>query len=170
MQAGREAVNILTEAYEKLCPEAADGGQEEAGGDISALLASEVADLKDRTKQPFYFQTLGIGSLVYIQVKYKDGPSPGALVAHVCREVKETQQNKSRLCNRFYPIEHVCPANMEAIGTLAKELAAKYFSDDAKEGIQVSKISKESTEYCHWLLFYCIHLRFCFDFLTIILS
>lgn len=136
VQAGREAVNILTEAYEKLCP-AADEGPDVAGGDISALLASEVADLKDTSKQPFSFKTLNIGSLVYVEVKYTDGPSPGALVAHVCREVKATQQNKTRLCNRFYPVEHVCAAKMEAIESLAKEIAVKNFPDDATEGTTV---------------------------------
>ena len=145
VQTGHEAIKILSEAYEHLCPEAQDvepdDGGDGGGGDISALLASEVAELKDIKKQPFVWKKLGISALVYVEVKYKDGPTPAELVGHICREAKATQQNKARLCSRFYPIENVCPSTMQAMESMAKEIASKHFPADAKEGTTVRKFS-----------------------------
>jgi hypothetical protein len=141
-QGGREAINILSEAYEAMCPEAAVTKNltvdDDTGGDISALLASEVADLKDHSKQDFGFQLLGISGLVFVQVKYEGGPSPTELVQHVCRDVKATKQNKTRLCQRFYPVEHQCTADLEAMEAMAKEILPNHFPADAAEGIAVS--------------------------------
>ncbi|KAL4534850.1 hypothetical protein Ndes2526A_g05720 [Nannochloris sp. 'desiccata'] len=138
-QGAREGINILSEAYEALCPEVADAKNQavgdDKGGDISALLASEVADLKDHSKQDFGFQLLGINGLVFVQVKYEGGPSPAELVQHVCREVKASKQNKTRLCQRFYPVEHQCTADLDAMQEMAKEVLAKHFPADSTEGI-----------------------------------
>lgn len=141
-QGAREAINILSEAYETLCPEVADAKNQavadnDEGGDISALLASEVADLKDHSKQDFGFQILGIKGLVFVDVKYKDGPTPTELVQHVCREVEASKQNKTRLCQRFYPVEHQCAANFEDMTALAKRILPEHFPADAAEGISV---------------------------------
>jgi len=105
--AAREAISIFAEAYEQLCPGALEGPESnpsDAGGDISAIIACEVADLKDRSKQPFFFHNMGVASLVYVSFQYTDGPSAGELVTHACREAIKTQQNKTRLCNKFYPV------------------------------------------------------------------
>lgn len=37
--------------------------------DISALIASEVADLKDASKQPLYWHSTGVNSVVYVELK-----------------------------------------------------------------------------------------------------
>lgn len=42
-------------------------------GDISALIASEVAELKDVSKQAFYYHNTGVNSVVYVEFK-----DPGA--------------------------------------------------------------------------------------------
>ena len=141
LQAAREAINILSEAYESMCPEVADAKNEvvggDKGGDISALLANEVADLKDYSKQDFGSQLLGINGLVFVQVKYEGGPSPTELVQHVCREVKASKQNKTRLCQRFYPVEHQCTADLEDMQKMAKEVLPNHFPADSTEGITV---------------------------------
>jgi hypothetical protein len=141
-QGAREAINILSEAYESLCPEVADAklktSEDDKGGDISALLANEVADLKDYSKQDFGFQLIGVKGLVFVQVQYEGGPTPSELVQHVCREVKASKQNKTRLCHRFYPVEHQCSADLEEMQKVAKEVLAKHFPADAAEGITVS--------------------------------
>jgi hypothetical protein len=141
----REAINILSEAYESMCPEAADAkikaGDTSEGGDISALIASEVANLKDHSKQDFGFQLLGINGLVFVQVNYEGGPSPSELVEHVCRKVKASKQNKTRLCQKFYPVEHQCTADLEDMERLAKEILPQHFPADAAEGVTVSVIN-----------------------------
>ena len=135
---GREAISILTEAYEELCPDAGggDGGDDDVvddGGDISAQIANEVAQLKDKSKQPFDFMTMGVSALVYVQIKYKDGPSAAQLAAHVCRQIKSTQQKKSRLCSRFNPVDYVCAPTADAMKEMATESASRYFSQGAAD-------------------------------------
>lgn len=140
-QGAREGINILSEAYEALCPEVENAKNEavgdDKGGDISALLASEVADLKDHSKHDFGFQLLGINGLVFVQVKYEGGPSPTELVQHVCQEVKASKQNKTRFCQRFYPVQHQCTADLEAMQEMAKEVLPKHFPTDSTEGVAV---------------------------------
>lgn len=130
--AAREAIAVFYEAYEVLCPASVDAKQAKpSDGDISALLANEVADLKDLSKQPFVFRKLGIPSLTFIEIRYAGSPSPTELVAHICRSAQTEKQNKTRLCSRFYPIEHVCPAKLDDIQELAKDLAATHFPEQA---------------------------------------
>lgn len=140
--AAREGIAVLSEAYENLCSggEAEEGGnggsQETSQGptqpveDISAILAKEVDELKDVKKQPFYYHTLGIPSLVYVEVRYTKGPTPTELVAHACHVAKDSKQNKTRLCSRFYPIERVCASTMSEMEALAKEIADVHFPKD----------------------------------------
>lgn len=141
-KAGREATNVFQEAYEHFCPDAADlaDGDEapDAGGDISELLANEVKDLKDRSKQLFTVRNMSIPSLVYVSFNYKGGPTPAALVAHVCREAQRTKQNVTRLCSRFYPVDRVCSSTLASMEGIAKEIAAESFPEDAKVGVQFS--------------------------------
>lgn len=99
---------------------------------------SEVADLKDRSKQPFHFITLGTPSLVYVQIKYDGGPGPVALVARACADIKASGQAKSRLITRFHPVEHVCAATIEGLEALGKKVAAAHFPADAEEGTAFS--------------------------------
>lgn len=142
--AAREGIAVLSEAYENLCPrEGAEVDGDEAAQsdtlkpaqaieDISAILSKEVDELKDVKKQPFYYHTLGIPSLVYVEARYKSGPTPTELVAHACQVAKESKQNKTRLCSRFYPIERVCGSTMPEMEALAKEIADAHFPKDGK--------------------------------------
>ncbi len=116
---------------------AADGGAAAPPTDIAAALASEVAELKGGTRQPFYYHQLGLHSVVYLECKDGEGPSPSALVQHACQRVSDSQQNQTRFCSRFYPIEHTCFSSMEKIGELAAEVVKQYFPADAEEPIEV---------------------------------
>ena len=143
VQSGREAIAVLSAAYEALCPEAADAADAPAAadepdsGDIAALLAGEVAELKDIRKQPFAFRTVGINSLVFIQVQYEGGPTPTELVLHACRSARDAQQNTTRLCKRLYPIERTCAAHLPEMSAAAAKLTAQHFPADAAKGCSV---------------------------------
>jgi hypothetical protein len=85
------------QAYEALGgqPMVGDAPREapkEAYFDVAAALAAEVADLKDATKQLFFFHKLNITSLVYVEFKYEGDPSPTALVTWTCQRAKASEQ------------------------------------------------------------------------------
>ena len=66
------------QALERLRPGAAAAAAPppaEAAGDISALIASEVADLKDASKQTFYWHSTGVNSVIYVELKDAGGRS-----------------------------------------------------------------------------------------------
>lgn len=72
------AKTFSLQAYERLCPgktasAAAAPPAEAEATDISALIASEVADLKDASKQTFYWHSVGISALTYVEVKDAGG-------------------------------------------------------------------------------------------------
>ncbi|PRW56090.1 THUMP domain-containing 1-like protein [Chlorella sorokiniana] len=146
-QAGREAANLFAEAYEELggtwkskaggAPaDDADAGGDAGPTDIAAALASEVAELKEPAKQPFRWELVGINSVVFLEARDPEGPSPTALVQHLCKQAAQTKVNRTKWCNRFYPVEHTCYASMEKIGDLAAAVAAQHFPADATEGIE----------------------------------
>lgn len=60
------------------------------------------------------------------------------------------QVNRTKWCNRFYPVEHTCYASMEKIEELAAEVAAQHFPANAAEGIEVG-----------WRLACCASGAFC---------
>lgn len=146
-QAGREAISLISEAHEEItaiqskqnaASNEAEAKKDDDKGDdgnttqdFSALIAEEVADLKDEKKQPFDFMRIGIGALIYVIFKYKDGPSPAEIIEHICRQAKDSKQNRTRFCTRFYPVEHTCQTSKEALGELAKVIAQKYFPTDS---------------------------------------
>lgn len=142
VKSGREAVSILAESLEDLKPPNQDDNEAqhneaEKGNDISALIASEVADLKDVKKRDFVVKLLGIASLLYVECNYDGDPSPSELVDHALRRAKETGQNKAKLCNRFYPVEYSCAATIEEINTLADKIAKDHFETEEGKGVKV---------------------------------
>lgn len=127
-QAGREAITLLTEAYEKLCPDkAAAPAAPPPGGDIAAALASEVAALKSREGAVFAAHASGLNSVVFVEYRDAEGPSPTALAVAIAEEVKATQVNRTRFCCRLHPVEYQCYANMEKIDELAEKVVAAHF-------------------------------------------
>lgn len=107
--------------------------------DIAAALASEVAELRDPSRRPFYFHQVGMHSVVYVECKDAEGPSPAALAQHACQRVADSHQSETRFCSRFYPVEHTCYASMEKIEELAEQVAARHFPADAEQPIQVRR-------------------------------
>lgn len=97
-QAARDAIAMFTEAYEALKkqqqPEGgANAADQEAAAaaapaDPAAALASEVAALKDKKSQLFFWHATGLNSVVYVEYRGGEGdPSPTQLVTHVCGQV-----------------------------------------------------------------------------------
>lgn len=147
-QAGREAVNLFTQIYEEMggtwkqqagggraaADAATDGGDADdaASTDIAAALASEVAELKEGSRNPLFYHLTGIGSVVYVEYKDSQGPAPSAMVAIACQATADTGVSKTRFCSRFYPVEYTCFASMEKIGELAARVVAQHFPEDAE--------------------------------------
>lgn len=140
--AGQEAVAVLSEAYDSMtatktqCSTEKEHATEEDGdsrqpADIGAALAAEVADLKDHSRQPFFYTTLGCPAIVYVECRYQEGPLPSQLVEWACSEAQRTKQNKTRLCHRFYPIDVTCPACTDTMQTIALKIASEHFPDDS---------------------------------------
>jgi len=136
---GKEAIQIFSEALETLRPEPENQSDEDAEQekDISALLAEEVSGLKDKKKHDFTPIMLGIASILYIQFNYQGDPSPSQLVMHVIEEAEKTRQNKTRLCNRFYPVEYTCPSGLEHMQKMGEKIAADSFPKDATGTVTV---------------------------------
>ncbi len=53
------------------------------------------------------------------------------------RHLPAPQVNRTKWCNRFYPVEQTCYASMDKIEELAAAVAAQHFPADAAEGIEV---------------------------------
>ena len=118
-------------------PAAADAAADAPPTDIAAALASEVAELRGGSRQPFYYHQLGIHSVVFLECKDGGGPGPAALVQHACQRVSDSQQGAGRFCSRFYPVERTCYASMEKIEELAAQVVRDHFPADAQEPIEV---------------------------------
>ena len=143
----REASLLFEEHYDKLQKEsqggastsasaAADEGaaeKAEASKDISALLAAEVADLKDKSKHRFKHHETGIKGVQYVSFP-ADGPSPQEVVVSVMKEAKATMTLRARNCSRFLPVSHTCFASVEAIKEMAPKVLEGHFPAEEVEG------------------------------------
>lgn len=140
----------LLQAYEELGGTwkrgAAAGGAPAAAAadgppaDIAAALAAEVAELRDTDKQALYYHPIGLHSVVYLELRDGEGPSPTQLVQHVCAAADAARTCRTRFCNRFYPIDRTCFASMEKIGEAAAAVVGEHFPADAAEGVEVRQV------------------------------
>ncbi|MEW5313958.1 MAG: hypothetical protein WDW38_005488 [Sanguina aurantia] len=92
-------------------PEPAEAGppKPSASRDIAALLAAEVAGLKDKTLQRFKLHQTGIKGTIYIMFMGEPAfPGPEAVVTSLLTEGRDTKVLRARHCSRFFPISHVC--------------------------------------------------------------
>ncbi|KAL4457950.1 hypothetical protein ABPG75_012815 [Micractinium tetrahymenae] len=144
-QAGREAANLLTEFYHKLggtwkqqaaADEAVPAGGGDAPTDIAAALASEVAELKEGSRQPFYYHLTGVNSVVYLEYKDAQGPAPSAIVLAACEAVAAAGEARTRHCARFCPVEATCFASLDKIRELAEKVVGEHFPEGADEPIE----------------------------------
>lgn len=130
---------ITAQLYEADHPESA-AAPSTSGGDVAALLAAEVADLKDHRKSLFYYHPTGIHSTVFVEIKYPGSPGPCELVSRACEAARQSRRAGTKLCNRFYPVESTCYASLEKIREAGATLARERFPTtgaEGKEGIQV---------------------------------
>lgn len=147
-QAGREAVSLLTEFYEKLggtwrqqaggaAPdEAAAPGGADGPTDIAAALASEVAELKEGSRQPFYYHLTGVSCVVYLEYRDAQGPAPSDIVLAACEAVAAGGEARTRFCARLCPVEATCYASLEKIEELAARVVADHFPAGADQPIE----------------------------------
>lgn len=142
----REASLLFEEHYDKLQKESqgastssvappAQEAPEKAEGskDISALLAAEVADLKDRSKHRFKHHETGIKGCQYVSFP-PEGPSPQDVVVSIMNEAKATMVLRARNCSRFLPVTHSCFASVEAIKEMGAKVLQGHFPGGDVEG------------------------------------
>ncbi|KAK2080437.1 hypothetical protein QBZ16_000290 [Prototheca wickerhamii] len=129
--AAREAIDVFTQIYEQIHPEAADApaAASSAGQDVASLLAAETADLRNPEKKLFFYHSTGIHSTTYVEIKYAGAPGPAELVTLACKRAQTVGRAGTKLCNRFYPIESTCYASLEKIREAGVALAAEHFPE-----------------------------------------
>ena len=62
---------------------------------------------------------------------------PAPVPLSPCPSPPSPQVNRTKWCNRFYPVEHTCYASMDKIEELAAAVVARHFPPDVAEGIEV---------------------------------
>ena len=107
--------------------------EKEGSKDISALLAAEVANLKDKSKHRFKHHETGIKGCQYVSFP-PDGPSPQDVVVSIMKEAKATMTLRARNCSRFLPVTHTCFASIESIKEMASKVLAGHFPAGEVEG------------------------------------
>lgn len=154
-QGTREALSILSESLEDLggprregeaTDDATANSNEEVKStdqettDISKLLKEEINDLKDKKKMDFITKDLGLPSVTYLHCNF-DSPSPSDLVYHALDNVRRTQQNKSRFCWRFFPVDYTTSSELDAMKALGKQVAEERFTDAQMKEMDVKTFS-----------------------------
>lgn len=102
--------------------EANDSKQEEGGAaDFSALICSEVKDLKDSKKRPFVAHETGIKTCLFLHMPLvsSTSPTPNQVVSHVMRQAADTKVLRFRHCARLIPCTHICKPDMKEISKVA---------------------------------------------------
>ncbi|GIL89684.1 hypothetical protein Vretifemale_17458 [Volvox reticuliferus] len=114
-----------------------DGGDDACGGggagkDIAALLAEEVAQLKDKKAARFQVHDTGVKGCMF--VVFPSDPQPGApgpveVVRSIALEAKEKKQVRGRHLVRLLPVTHSCFAGLDQIRTVAPKIVAPHFPE-----------------------------------------
>eukprot|EP00798_Chlamydomonas_sp_ICE-L_P021692 gene21692-28715_t len=103
--------------------------------DISALIAAEVAELKDKSKQRFTPHGMSVNGCVFIMFPQDiPTPSPVDVVISIMEEAKSTKTLRARHCNRMLPIMHTCFAGLEEIKKMGPLVVAGHFPKGGTEG------------------------------------
>lgn len=116
------------------------GGGEEAGAaaakpSVDALLAAEVAEIKDVKKALFRWHDTGVPNTIYVNFPAGDGlPSPSEVAANVVDHVRSTKQLPARFLVKMLPIEATCFVGIDEIKKLAGKFLPQHFAADAAEG------------------------------------
>ncbi|KAL6751892.1 hypothetical protein V8C86DRAFT_2767947 [Haematococcus lacustris] len=115
-------------AAEASTGEAAAGGAGEGSKDISALIAEEVAELKDKRKRRFQSHDTGVRGCVYI-IFPASPPLPGPIEVAIslCEEAAARKVLRARHANRLLPITHISFAGLDEIKVMAPKMLAPAF-------------------------------------------
>lgn len=100
---------------------------EEEEEDISTLLQKEIQTIKSAKIQDRYrFQQVetGLNNCIFIKTTV---PDPNELGVRIIRDIDETKRRKTRMLLRFWPVDVVCRANIEAIKNAAGKLFDNVF-------------------------------------------
>ncbi|KDD75582.1 hypothetical protein H632_c607p0 [Helicosporidium sp. ATCC 50920] len=139
--AAREAIAMFSQLFEEMrddstvLNEAKKGAKqaeeaEEAGPpseDVDEALQAELDELRNTKAQPFYFHSTGIKSTVFVEMQYRGHPGPVELTVAASEQALARGKAGTRLCNRFYPIEHTCFASLDKIGSAARRFLEPVF-------------------------------------------
>uniref|UniRef100_A0A061QXB3 tRNA acetyltransferase TAN1 n=1 Tax=Tetraselmis sp. GSL018 TaxID=582737 RepID=A0A061QXB3_9CHLO len=132
--AGQEAVDLLSDCWEKLNPQTASADRT---APASVALQAELKEAEGQASRDsrFFWTKLDIQGLIFVKMKTEEGkPGPSKLVEHILREISETKQMKSRHCIRLIPVEESCQASLEQIKELSKTMADSVFK--GSEGLK----------------------------------
>lgn len=101
--------------------------EEEEEEDISTLLQKEIQTITTAKRQDqnrFQQVDTGVNNCIFIRTTVED---PNELGVRIIRDIDETKQRKTRTLLRFWPVDVVCRANIEAIKNAAGKLFDKVF-------------------------------------------
>ena len=115
---------------------AASGGGGGGGGgqSVEALLAAEVAQLKDAKRSNFRWHDTGVNNTVFVAFPKGPGaPSPSAVAENVLSHIKATKVLPARFLNKLLPVEATCFVGLDEI-----KKAAEAFLPGAFEAVAAS--------------------------------
>ncbi|GLC41680.1 hypothetical protein PLESTB_000689400 [Pleodorina starrii] len=118
----------------------ADDGDSGAGGggggggskDIAALLAAEVAELKDKKAKRFRVHHTGVKGCIYILFpsgSVPGAPSPVDVARSIAQEAKQRKQVRGRFIVRFLPVTHTSFAGLDEIRAAAPKVVGPHFPE-----------------------------------------
>eukprot|EP00877_Chromochloris_zofingiensis_P003690 jgi/Chrzof1/13321/Cz07g28250.t1 len=97
---------------------------------VDALLAAEVAALKDKKKRRFQMHDTGVKGTFFLVFPDEEGcPSPCAAVTSILQHVKDTRLVPARYVLRLLPIMQSCFVSMDEIQALGKKIAEQEFPE-----------------------------------------
>ena len=131
-RAALEMMDLFTDFLERTKGDASTDAAAGPSGavDIAAALATELDDMKDKDKRPFWYITTGKGT-VFVQIK-DASISPTALCVGVAKDIIATQVLKSRFVIKVLPVETSCFASLDEIRKMAKPAVEREFPGEGK--------------------------------------
>lgn len=130
MKAFYEVVQLLEEYHDKLSKPASGKVETATEGpkDVSAMLAQEVAQLKDKKTHKFQQHNTQVGGTIFVLFpEAPEHPGPVEVVEAIMRDLKSSMVPRTRYTLRMLPITNTCFANMDSIKDLSAKLMPESF-------------------------------------------
>eukprot|EP00878_Enallax_costatus_P012720 GHUV01013284.1.p1 GENE.GHUV01013284.1~~GHUV01013284.1.p1 ORF type:complete len:251 (+),score=109.78 GHUV01013284.1:275-1027(+) len=109
-------------------PAAADSSKQS----VEAMLAAEVAELKDRKKARFKRHETNVRGTAFVELPKAEGcPTPEEVAAEIAKHVRATQSLPSRHVMRIIPVSHTCFVSEDDLKVLATKVAEQHFPKDS---------------------------------------